>query len=225
MIRRSSLQRCCLILPGGRSWAQTAPRQFSNRSPRPMASIRRDKLRRSATPGTGKSPDSSKLLTRGSGSPRPARSPTKERIKTASRSRLRTYSSQLSSQSDHVKNEIEPAFVNDNYWLLFPFHAYWDTSATVTDQGMQKLPIGTGSADAGLGEVSRGGWRLHARRHLGSLRRQRQPRRAIRLPPRRAQAAAARHRDVDRLQKGRSSAGLNRAPRHRRWQAPAHLHF
>jgi hypothetical protein len=55
-------------------------------------------------------------------------------------------SSQLSSQSDQVKNEVEPAFVNDNYWLLFPFHAYWDTSATVTDQGMKKLPIGAGSA-------------------------------------------------------------------------------
>ena len=55
-------------------------------------------------------------------------------------------SSQLSSQSDQVKNEVEPAFVNDNYWLLFPFHAYWDTSATVTDQGMKKLPVGTGSA-------------------------------------------------------------------------------
>jgi len=41
-------------------------------------------------------------------------------------------SSQLSSQSDQVKNEVEPAFVNDNYWLLFPFHAYWDTSANVT---------------------------------------------------------------------------------------------
>jgi hypothetical protein len=55
-------------------------------------------------------------------------------------------SSQLSSQSDQVKNEVEPAFVNDNYWLLFPFHAYWDKSATVTDQGMKKLPIGAGSA-------------------------------------------------------------------------------
>src|SRR5205823_2396729 len=54
--------------------------------------------------------------------------------------------SDLSSQSDMVKNEVEPAFVNDNYWLLFPFHAYWDTSATVTDQGMKKLPVGTGSA-------------------------------------------------------------------------------
>src|SRR5580692_10607298 len=55
-------------------------------------------------------------------------------------------SSQLSSQSDQVKNEVEPAFVNDNYWLLFPFHAYWDTSATVTDEGMKKLPVGAGSA-------------------------------------------------------------------------------
>lgn len=54
--------------------------------------------------------------------------------------------SDLSSQSDQVKNEVEPAFVNDNYWLLFPLHAYWDTSATVTDEGMQKLPVGTGSA-------------------------------------------------------------------------------
>jgi hypothetical protein len=50
------------------------------------------------------------------------------------------------SQTDVVKNEIEPGFVNDNYWLLLPFHIYWDTSATVTDEGMQKLPIGTGSA-------------------------------------------------------------------------------
>jgi hypothetical protein len=55
--------------------------------------------------------------------------------------------SELSSQPDAVKNEVDPAFVNDNYWLLFPFHAYWDTSATVTDQGMHKLPVGNGSAE------------------------------------------------------------------------------
>ena len=55
--------------------------------------------------------------------------------------------SDLNSQSDVVKNEIEPGFVNDNYWLLLPFHIYWDTSATVTDEGMQKLPVGTGSAE------------------------------------------------------------------------------
>lgn len=55
-------------------------------------------------------------------------------------------SSQLGSQSDQVKNQVEPSFVNDNYWLLFPFHAYWDKSATITTQGSKKLPIGAGSA-------------------------------------------------------------------------------
>ena len=67
--------------------------------------------------------------------------------------------SQLSSQPDSVKNEVEPAFVNDNYWLLFPFHAYWDTSATVTDQGMKKLPMGNGSADlVGVKYPAEGGY-------------------------------------------------------------------
>jgi len=55
--------------------------------------------------------------------------------------------SQLSSQPDNVKNEIDPGFQNDNYWLIFPFHVYWDKSATVTDEGMQRLPIGAGTAD------------------------------------------------------------------------------
>lgn len=55
--------------------------------------------------------------------------------------------SELSSQPDNVKNEIEPGFVNDNYWVLFPFHAYWDKSATVIDQGMFNLPQGGGTAE------------------------------------------------------------------------------
>jgi hypothetical protein len=54
--------------------------------------------------------------------------------------------SQLNSEPANVKDEIEPAFVNDQYWLLFPFHAYWDSSAEVKDLGMQKLPLGKGSA-------------------------------------------------------------------------------
>lgn len=53
--------------------------------------------------------------------------------------------SELASQSDTIKNDIEPGFVNDNYWLLFPFHAYWDAGATITES-MHKLPIGSGSA-------------------------------------------------------------------------------
>ena len=55
--------------------------------------------------------------------------------------------SQLGSQSDAIQNEIEPTFVNDQYWLLLPFHVVWDSSATVTDEGMQKMPIGNASAE------------------------------------------------------------------------------
>jgi hypothetical protein len=54
--------------------------------------------------------------------------------------------SQLGSQSDAVKNEIDPAFVNDQYWLLLPLHVAWD-GAKVTDEGNQKLPLGNGSAE------------------------------------------------------------------------------
>src|SRR6516162_4432143 len=53
---------------------------------------------------------------------------------------------QLSSAPDDVKNDVEPGFVNDNYWFIFPFHAYWDKSANVTVKENQKLPIGNGSA-------------------------------------------------------------------------------
>ena len=55
--------------------------------------------------------------------------------------------SQLGSQSDAVKNQIDPAFINDQYWLLLPYHVIWDGSATVTDEGMHKLPIGNGAAE------------------------------------------------------------------------------
>ena len=54
--------------------------------------------------------------------------------------------SQIGSQSAEVQNDIDPGFVNGNYWLILPFHVAWDTSATVKDEGMQKLPLGTGSA-------------------------------------------------------------------------------
>ncbi len=55
--------------------------------------------------------------------------------------------SQLSSQPDIVKNVVDPAFFNDQYWLLIPSHAIWDTSATVTDDGMQKMSLTDGSLD------------------------------------------------------------------------------
>ena len=54
--------------------------------------------------------------------------------------------SQLSGQPDNVKNEIDPSFNNNQYWLFLPFHACWDTAAKVEDSGTHKLPIGEGSA-------------------------------------------------------------------------------
>ena len=54
--------------------------------------------------------------------------------------------SQLNGEPDNVKDEIDPAFLNDQYNLLFPLHVYWDSSADVQDMGMQKLPLGKGLA-------------------------------------------------------------------------------
>jgi hypothetical protein len=53
----------------------------------------------------------------------------------------------LRSKLDGQSGEIEPSFVNDQYWLLLAFHASWDTGAAVEDAGMQKLPLGQGSAE------------------------------------------------------------------------------
>jgi hypothetical protein len=55
--------------------------------------------------------------------------------------------SQVDSQPANVKTEIDPAFVNDQYTLLFPLHVYWDSWADVQDVGAQKLPLGKGTAD------------------------------------------------------------------------------
>jgi hypothetical protein len=48
--------------------------------------------------------------------------------------------SEVGSQSDAVKNQIDPAFVNDQYWLLLPLHVAWD-GASVTDEGMHDTPL------------------------------------------------------------------------------------
>jgi hypothetical protein len=53
---------------------------------------------------------------------------------------------QMNNAPANVKDEIDPGFMNDNYWFIFPFHAYWDTSAKVTVTEKEKLPIGKGTA-------------------------------------------------------------------------------
>ena len=46
-----------------------------------------------------------------------------------------------------MPEDIDATFLNDQYWLLLPFHVIWNTSATVTEECMQKLPLGNGSGE------------------------------------------------------------------------------
>jgi len=57
-----------------------------------------------------------------------------------------TYVRYQPNEPANVKDEIDPAFTNDNYWFIFPFHANWDTGAIVTVKDAQKLPLGNGTA-------------------------------------------------------------------------------
>jgi hypothetical protein len=47
-----------------------------------------------------------------------------------------------SMSSDVVKN-TDPDFINDQYWLLFPFHLVWDKDVSVEDKGMATAPMGS----------------------------------------------------------------------------------
>jgi hypothetical protein len=48
--------------------------------------------------------------------------------------------SQIDSQSDAVKKDVDPNFINDQYWVLLPLHVAWD-GANVTDAGKQEAPL------------------------------------------------------------------------------------
>ena len=54
-------------------------------------------------------------------------------------------SEMVGSESNKLK-KIDAWFINDNYWLLFPYRVAWDTNAKVEDIGRQPLPIGDGKA-------------------------------------------------------------------------------
>ena len=66
--------------------------------------------------------------------------------------------SEIDSQPENVKKEVDPGFVNDQYWLIFPFHVIWDTGASVEDKGKQKLPLGNGTADQLVVKYPSGGY-------------------------------------------------------------------
>lgn len=50
------------------------------------------------------------------------------------------------SMSPDVVKDVDPHFINDQYWLLFPFHLVWDKDVTVEDKGMTTAPMGKGKA-------------------------------------------------------------------------------
>jgi hypothetical protein len=53
----------------------------------------------------------------------------------------------LAGQPGEQIKKVDPWFVNDNYWLIFPLRLYWDQSATVVeDEAPVNVPIGSGKA-------------------------------------------------------------------------------
>lgn len=76
--------------------------------------------------------------------------------------------SRLGDEPANVRDEIDPAFVNDKYNLIFPLQLYWD-GAVVRDESTQKLPLGAGSAKKVVVDYSPGDvWELMSGRTTGS---------------------------------------------------------
>ena len=44
-------------------------------------------------------------------------------------------------RNDTIKTFVDARFINDQYWLLFPFHLIWDKKAEITDAGTRSYPI------------------------------------------------------------------------------------
>jgi hypothetical protein len=65
--------------------------------------------------------------------------------------------SDLDNQSDAVKKDIDPAFLNDQYWVLLPLHVAWD-GAAVTDAGKAETPLGKVPAERIVVKYAGGGY-------------------------------------------------------------------
>lgn len=52
---------------------------------------------------------------------------------------------ELTDTSSEKLRKIDAWFINDNYWLLFPFRVAWDDRVKVEDIGSHPLPDGDGS--------------------------------------------------------------------------------
>jgi len=57
------------------------------------------------------------------------------------------YRHEIETTASSALKKVDAWFINDNYWLLFPFHLVWDTDAKLEDVGRRPLPIGSGRAD------------------------------------------------------------------------------
>jgi hypothetical protein len=56
------------------------------------------------------------------------------------------YRRDIDTTDSSALKKIDAWFINDNYWLLFPFHIAWDADITMEDIGSKKLPLGGGQA-------------------------------------------------------------------------------
>jgi hypothetical protein len=68
----------------------------------------------------------------------------------------------LADAPANVRDEIDPAFVNDKYNLLFPLQSYWD-GVEAKDFGQKKLPLAQGTAQDVVVDYAPGGdrWDLY----------------------------------------------------------------
>lgn len=53
---------------------------------------------------------------------------------------------EINDASSEKLKKIDAWFINDNYWLLFPYRVAWDSRVKAEDIGSQALPMGGGSA-------------------------------------------------------------------------------
>ncbi len=52
-----------------------------------------------------------------------------------------TYTTGSINKSDSIKSFVDARFINDQYWLLFPFHLIWDKKAEISNAGTRPYPI------------------------------------------------------------------------------------
>ena len=63
----------------------------------------------------------------------------------------------LDKDTSTLLKRIDHGFINDQYWLLFPFHLAWDSNVDFTADGTQPLPIPPGNGEHLLIEYGKAG--------------------------------------------------------------------